>query len=185
MADTSDRINYTLHPSPHTSYFSVSFGFTLFELLVVLVIIGLMSAVVIPKLSGHLKSITVKTAAKKVGSALRFARNMAVSKKASVLTVFDLETHQLSIFVDQPSLKTNDDPKEESAQNGILISKNVYALPEGTQFESIASNPKEKISISFYPNGSSSGGKILVTNNKKKKLLIQVDSITGSTKVSE
>jgi prepilin-type N-terminal cleavage/methylation domain-containing protein len=60
-------------------------GFTLLELIVVLLIIGLMMALVTPRLIGSLTKMNLKTSAQKISSFLRYARSQAVSGQTYIM----------------------------------------------------------------------------------------------------
>ncbi len=72
-------------------------GFTLLELIVVLVIIGLMSTLVVPKLMGPLSNLNLKTASQKISASLRYARSQAASEKVTYVALFDFDKNRLVI----------------------------------------------------------------------------------------
>jgi prepilin-type N-terminal cleavage/methylation domain-containing protein len=64
-------------------------GFTLFELLIVLAMIGIISAIAIPTLSTSTERNAVWTASEQIGSQLRQARLKAVTRNTPFRLVFD------------------------------------------------------------------------------------------------
>lgn len=64
-------------------------GFTLFELLLVMAMIGIMSAVAIPTLSGSTQRNQVWTASELIGAQIRQARLKAISRNMSFRVRFD------------------------------------------------------------------------------------------------
>ncbi|MFP4533077.1 MAG: GspH/FimT family pseudopilin [Desulfobacterales bacterium] len=153
-------------------------GFTLIELLVVLIIISLVSAFVAPRITAPLGNLSLKTASKKIVSALRYARSQAVSENEGRVAIFDFELRRLMLFKgsDLPPAYRPDDLPVEKAEM-------VYELPENTRFEQAVSG-EEKISeglfqLPFFPNGSSDGGELILTNEGGLRYRIKIDFITG------
>ena len=147
-------------------------GFTLFELLVVLVIIGLMSSLSLPYLFGSMGRMNLKTASKSIAASLRYARSLAASEQTRYLALFDFEKHSFSIL----SEKKPDDVK-------------VYHLPEGVRFQKVRSAAETVQSgifrIYFFPNGSGSGGEVILSDERGRQYAIRVHFITGITEISE
>lgn len=163
-------------------------GFTLLELLVVLVLISILSALLAPRVGNSIRNMTLTGAAQKIAASLRYARSKAVSEKETYIAVLDLKNSNLSIFTAQgyaavsvPKLSV--DVKEKSSR------VKVYDLPEGVQLAKIKSGQRETDSglfqILFFPNGSTSGGWILLMNDVGKRCRIEVDVITGAVRLGD
>lgn len=71
-------------------------GFTLIEVIIVLMIIGIISAIAIP-LYTSASSVQLKTAANMVASDLEYAKNLAMSTGKNYSVVFDNSTESYSI----------------------------------------------------------------------------------------
>ncbi len=69
-------------------------GFTVTELLLVLVLIGVLSAISMPTLKGFAASRRLKASAQTLRSLLTFARDMAITDRTAYLVVFDLDSEQ-------------------------------------------------------------------------------------------
>jgi type II secretion system protein H len=173
---------------------SRSGGFTLLELIVVLVIIGLMMTLVAPRLIGSLTKMNLKTAGQKISSSLRYARSQAVTNQIIHYAVFDFEINSVHIKAEKP---LNDDA-HSSAENESAYTDNskekdtrveTYFLPEGVTFKkAIIANEQIETGvfrIEFYPSGNSSGGNVFITDEKERWYKLSVDSITGITKLTE
>jgi general secretion pathway protein H len=170
-------------------------GFTLLELIVVLLIIGLMMALVTPRLVGSLTKMNLKTSAQKISSSLRYARSQAVSCQIIYHVVFDFEKNGLNIKAE----KSQDDESAylkaeiESAETDISKPKESreesYFLPEGIKIEKAMTTDDEVdsglFSIVFYPAGNSSGGSVLLMDEKERRFQISVDFITGIVSLTE
>ncbi len=158
-------------------------GFTLLELLVVLVIISLMSVLVVPQLTGSLAKTNLQTASKKISASLRYARSRAVSEKITYVAIFDFEKNRLSIMTDQKA-QTGETIEEDLGDGEEpVIRSNSYDLPDGVKLEKAVSGGDEidsgHFQITFFPAGSSSGGDVILINDRGKQYKISVDFITG------
>lgn len=154
------------------------FGFTLLELLVVLVIIGLMAGLVAPRMTGTLAGTQLKTAAKKVAGALRYARSRAASEKAVYRSVVDVDGGWLALIgpdaSPQPGLTAN-----AWSDEGVPV----YRLPSGVRFAGTESSWRgpdgERFEIRFFPTGASTGGSVVLVGEDQRELAVRVDLITG------
>jgi len=66
-------------------------GFTITELLLVLTLIGILSAISMPALKGFAATRRLKSSAATLRSLLTFARDMAITDRTTYLVVFDLD----------------------------------------------------------------------------------------------
>ena len=66
-------------------------GFTITELLLVLTLIGILSAISMPTLKGFAATRRLKASAYTIRSLLNFARDMAITDRTAHLVVFDLD----------------------------------------------------------------------------------------------
>ena len=136
-----------------------SSGFTIIELIVVLIIVLLGMTVVGANFSKVSPALQLKTVGGEIVSALRVARTQAISTQQAVSVRFNLyeNTYQVQ---GQQTLKL----PEDLTLSLVILRKN-YA-------------GNEIASIIFYQDGSSSGAKLLLelANHKKQ---IEVNWLTG------
>lgn len=116
-------------------------GFTLLEILVVLVIFSVSLALTVPFISKGGRSIELKSAAKKLGSAFVHARNLAVRERKNYLVEFK----DGRAFI----VAAGEDGREREI--GFSASVRVEGSPE---------------KIFFYPGGGSSGGEFLLGDDE-------------------
>ena len=157
----------------------MSRGFTLFELLIVLIIISLVSALVAPRMIGHMTSINLRTATQKTAAVLKYARNLAASEKAVCIVVFDFDEQTLYIVQGE-----NNQQKQNLDENEKKADSRTYDFPDGVTLEkAIMPGGEEKNAgqyrLIFFPNGSSRGGDVFLSNNKGRRYDINIDFITG------
>ena len=141
-------------------------GFTLLEIIVVLVIAGLMMAVV---LGGPFRSASagdLKQAARMLASGLRQAQTMAITTRRDASLVVDMESREYTL------------PGESAPRD----------LPRGIDLKLYTAQSEvtseRKGGIRFYPDGSSTGGRITVAAGERK-YLVDVDWITGRVSINE
>jgi general secretion pathway protein H len=170
-------------------------GFTLLELIIVLLIIGLMMALVTPRLIGSLTKMNLKTSAQKISSSLRYARSQAISGQIIYHAIFDFEKNSLNIKAEKPQddedayLKAEIESVETDNLKATEAREESYFLPEGVKIEKAMITPDEidsgSFSIMFYPAGNSSGGSVVLIDEKERRFQINVDLITGIVDLTE
>lgn len=138
-------------------------GFTLVELLVVLVIISLMLALVGTSISRNISGAEMRTAARKVAAGLRYTRTQAILKKSEQVFIVD---------TDALTYQAAEKPPEQ--------------LPEGMKVE-LNTARSELTSetaggIRFYPDGGSTGGNVRLEANERI-YRVNVAWLTGEASV--
>jgi general secretion pathway protein H len=128
-------------------------GFTLLEMLVVLAVLALVSAITIPALTKRQMSETERTA-DIIQSALIAAREKSIAANREVRVDFDLSTRTLS--TDGATQKLSDDVQ-------IRITSEATRVAQSAR-------------IRFFPDGGSSGGRIVVDD----AIAIDVNWVTAT-----
>ncbi len=144
-----------------------SAGFSLLELIVVLLLLGLASVLVAPSFTGGLSGLQLETSTRDLITLMRHARSEAIAKQHVFRVVVGQE--------DPLSVKyflTND--------FGETIQER--ELPKGFQFQ-VADDMRLPLTVSFYPNGRSTGAAFGIKNKQGKATAIVVDSVTGFAKL--
>jgi len=140
-------------------------GFTLLELIVVLMLLGAAAAVIAPSFSGAMLGLQLETSSRDLITRMRQARVDAVAQQAVFRVVFGGENSEDSkyMLVDEYGREVR-----------------TYDLPKGI---SLTTQGQLPLTISFYPNGRSSGGRLGLKREGGRELTIVVDPITGFGKV--
>jgi general secretion pathway protein H len=135
-------------------------GFSMIELLVVLAIIAIGSALIIPMFGNGVSTTELKSAARQLASGLRLARSEALTQRRETFLVLDVAGRRF---------KVDQDPKE-------------YPLPKDVELKLFTAQKDlvdEKVgSIRFFPDGGSNGGRITVASGERK-FEVDVDWLTG------
>lgn len=140
-------------------------GFTLIEIIVALVIVGLMFAIVPPRLDGALERMQGKTAARELITELKQARNHAINLSKSARLVINIEKNTLTLD-DRAPEKLSDKIKL-----GLLTA----------QTEQISDQAG---AIRFFPDGSSTGGRIKVATDQLA-YYVDINWLTGKIALAE
>jgi general secretion pathway protein H len=157
-------------------------GFSLIELMIVLILISLSVALVTPSLSQFLRTVELKGAAKMVSGILRYYRSEAVNKGRVYQVLFDSNLRE----VRAQSIELTEGEGESEKGEGTVIKK-TYFLPHGVQIKEVnvtsPQYPSDFPLIEFYPNGGSNGGSIFLDSQDRKGYRIEVHFLTGMVKV--
>ncbi len=143
-------------------------GFTLLEMLIVLMIMSLLMTLVPPLFSNALPSLTLKAVTNDLLQDLNYVRDIAILKGKKTQVVINQNTGAYSS-------EDKYQGKEQILPNSIKISASHIGLRVVDD-----ENPV----IAFFADGSSSGGIITLSNNDRVYSLI-VDWITGSISLKE
>jgi general secretion pathway protein H len=135
-------------------------GFTLFEVLIVLVVIALTAGAVSTLFRGPSSAAQLKTASLLTASRLRDIRSGAMISGSDRVAVIDVEQHAIAFGNGIPSL---------------MLSQSIDL--EVTAADSERRSPTST-AIRFFPNGSSTGGTIQL-KSKGDAYEIRVNWLTG------
>lgn len=140
-------------------------GFTLLELLLVLTIIGMASLLIVPNV-GNLEVRTFSAQVRQATSLLNYARRTAVVQGLPAVATFHAQSAEDEARPRQPV--TGNVGNWESYGSAIR-----YRDSADRELE-----VEEKIDISFYPEGGSSGGTLILTRDDQT-VRISVNPFTG------
>jgi general secretion pathway protein H len=155
-------------------------GFTLIELVIVLVLMSLSIALVAPSLSRISGTLELKSAAKKIAAVLRYCRSEAVQKGKVQQVFFDRDRREIRVEGAESPQGKNEESKRSAPPKA-------YLLPGGVQIKEVktgsAQTPGEIPVVEFYPNGGSNGASIILEREDRKGLRITVHFLTGVVEV--
>lgn len=140
-------------------------GFTLLELIIVLVIMAVGFAYGAPNFARTLESVRFKSAVREVASSLRQVRGIALSQGREAVFFLDVEKHIFRIDRNKPQ-----------------------RLPQAIELtlqtaQSELAGPGQG-NIRFFPDGSGTGGRVVLALGKLKKR-VDVNWLTGRVTVAD
>ena len=141
-------------------------GFSLLELVVVLVIAGVAFSLVLAFSGKGASAADLKASARAVASGLRAAQSTAMSTRREALLTLDVDTREFQFTGDTRT----------------------HRLPEGIDMKLFTAQSEvesaKKGSIRFYADGSSTGGRVTVASGERK-YLVDVDWLTGRVTITD
>lgn len=144
-------------------------GYTLVELLVVLAILGLITAIALPMFTGVLPGAELKSAARNLGADMRYARSRAIAGNREVTLSVDLVARRYAI---------SGEARERSLPEELTID----VLTARSELEGGDALRPRRASIRFFPDGSSTGGRVSLSRGGRT-YHVGVDWLTGRVKV--
>lgn len=152
-------------------------GFTLLELLVVLLLVGIIAAIVSLSIGVAQKKTKLRDVARRAYLQMRHAREVAVLEKKYVSISISDEGDYYTITSGTEDILTdlqNGGNNEERPAGNLNVLYRV-ALPTGIKISG-----KQ---IVFYPRGDSTGGELLITDQNDRSYTITVDEFSGKVRL--
>lgn len=144
-------------------------GFTLIELVIVMAIMAVGTAVVVPMVEGGFDAREVRRAARLIASAMHHCRGEAVAKG---------EVQTLIIAPQHNSIHTSDNSRWEVLTDRAQIER----IEGGSEMDDGGAM------LMFFPNGSTSGGDVVLASRRdrtRNRLRVTLDALIGSVRVED
>ena len=136
-------------------------GYSLMELVVVLTILAVATALVIPAAGRTADEVRARAETASIAAFLRSARGQAVTRQQTVEVVVDRDAHALLL--------------QRPARDGQPTAPTRQAFGALLRVESGALSP----GVTFLPHGMSSGGRLGIEMAGPRAYVITVDALTG------
>jgi len=149
-------------------------GFTLVELLIAIALIGIMLAIATPPFLQWQQNLQYKQAAEGIVSALRTARNNAISLNRQNRVEFQPST---------ASYRTTQGDRTYDSSTWATVKQDWVAVPTGVVMTNCVDTAN--VNIQFSPNGTASAGNICIRDNTSPKYQISVAASGRITSVRQ
>jgi general secretion pathway protein H len=153
-------MRFPAHDRRAASPRAASGGVTMLELLIVLSIMALVSALVLPMFGGGVSTGELKAAARELAAGLRLARSDALATRQETRVTLDLEHRTFQIERDA---RTHTLPRQ--------IELKLFTAQSDLVAETSGA-------IRFFPDGGSNGGRVTLAAGERK-YDVDVDWLTG------
>ena len=162
--------NFTLR----TSNFELRQGFTLLEMLVVLVLLSVLAALAFPAVSRGLATQSLRSDSREIAAVIRWARIKAVREQQIYQVGFEVKANQVDI---------------SSADSSY---QKVIALSPGISLERVVRLKQQKEQRSdetayyfFSPNGMSESFEVILRNERGRRYRIVADGFSRYPRIEE
>lgn len=168
-------------------------GFTLTELMVVIVIIGIMTALMIPEMKGSFQDALLRSSSRDLVNVFDLAYSRAVSLHQVRRVRFEEQSGRYEV---QKQIQGQgedvfvpvDDVPENKGQLDSRISIEFHQSGEFTSGDNssveVTSGPVEPM-IAFYPDGTADASAMVLRDRQGYRLLLQINPITARVHVVE
>jgi len=166
-------------PDPeHNNHSFDPTGFTLAELLAVVLLLGLLLSFVLPRLTGFEDEERLKAAVRRLAGQALEAHTQAVTEARPMFLCLDLTLNRSWLSSVRPG------PEGEAG-----IESPVFTLPGGVAFQDVF-HPNEgrvregRLSFGYWPQGGSEPGTIHLQNTEKRQMTIFLRPFLGRTEIN-
>ncbi|MCX7817890.1 MAG: prepilin-type N-terminal cleavage/methylation domain-containing protein [Kiritimatiellae bacterium] len=188
-------------------------GFTLIELLMVVVLALLSLSLAIPAFSAASRSNRLRTAARTIVAAHRYARGMAVLQQADMVLLLDERSGRIQVVrVQSSDASTNTDAEALSPSNSgahreaafylsgaaassLSTPTNALAaeldryLPDGIRLSRVDADPLQRHEttwwVDYLPNGMCDPFAVELSDDRGHRATIEVNGLTGRAQIVE
>jgi type II secretion system protein H len=171
-------------------------GFTLLELMVVIAIIGIMTAMIIPEMKGTYQDALLRSTSRELINVFDLAYSRAVSLNQLRRVRLDEKSGRYLVekrviengrerFV--PANDVPDDKGELDPRISIEFRRPAEDVPEPGAQPDIATSDDESamntVTIAFYPDGTADAGDLLLRDREGFRLALRINPITARVQV--
>ena len=187
-----------VRPTPPRHRPRPSAGFTLVEIILVVVIIGIASAVAVPTFANSFKGAKLRSSVRTVLSMHRQAQSKAVLGQQYVSLLFDLRKGTVEMVEQSRTDEMKDAffetldaaaPAADSgaAPSGGVSSAVVRKLEDSVAFTAFSGGRDidDIHYVTYYPNGMCDGWTVHLADGDSRKKSVRIDPVTSKAKVSD
>jgi type II secretion system protein H len=175
------------------SKFKSLHAFTLIEMVVVVVLIGIMAAMIIPEMKGTFDDALLRSTGRNLINVFNLASSRAVSLNQSCRVKLDMQSGRY--FVEREIHEGGQENfaplKDVSGAEGKLDSRIVIEVsqpdetPSENDSDSPATEPSPPDTVSFYPDGTADAAEIKLRDRDGFQMTLRMNPITARVRLTE
>jgi type II secretion system protein H len=166
-------------------------GFTLTELLVVLLLIGIFTGIMVAEMRGAFEEALLRSSAREVMSGLSLASSRAVSLNQA--HAFELNPAEKQFVVrsrgkaaaSAEEQNEGEETKRIDERITVEIRNPAEAAADEPGDEPAEQRRNEPDVIQFYPDGTADGREIVLRDDHDAQLVLRINPVTGRVRVQE
>lgn len=167
---------------------NTSSGYSLIELIVVVVLIGLLTAIITPFIVSTLDKTRLKTSAKEISTSLRYARSNAITHKKPYYFYIDLDH---SAYWISPENTERDSWGDLNYEDALSKASKIRKTPKEIIIQRVETGgsitEKGITIIPFFPQGGTINTIIFLQKkfdpDSEKHYEVHLDEVTGRVKI--
>jgi prepilin-type N-terminal cleavage/methylation domain-containing protein len=173
-------------------------AFTLIELMVVIVIIGVLTAMIIPEMKGSFQDALLRSTSRELVDVFNLAYSRSISLNQIRRVRLDEKTGRYLVEKrmmengQENFVPVNDTPNDKGELDSRITiefrSPAEKTADANAQVETVASSDDssaDKMIVNFYPDGTATAGEILLRDRQGFKLILRINPITARVHIIE
>ncbi|MBX3730029.1 MAG: prepilin-type N-terminal cleavage/methylation domain-containing protein [Candidatus Sumerlaeia bacterium] len=159
-------------------------GFTMIELAFVVTIIAILMVVALPRMVGAGSRTALETTARDIARMSEYARQTAIARQRVIEITFDPEARTWWMDLNPEARNERYVSRQRRSREAIHELEEVRRLEQKVSFREFlldgkATDARRPVTVSYYPNGSSSGLTVILTNDRGRVMTMEVERATG------
>ena len=166
-------------------------GFTLTELLVVLMLIGILTGVIVVEMQGTFANALLRSTSRQIMSGLSLASSRAISLNQPHFFELSSADHKFTVRSQKNGRASaeaeNGSTESEKIDERITVEIREPAEPTGQEPQDQPGEtrrPKRDL-IFFYPDGTADAREIVLRDNNNIEMVLRISPITGRVRVQD
>lgn len=165
-------------------------GFTLIEIMVVVIILGIIAGVMIPNLGGSIDSTRLETASGRIAELLDYCYNAAVATGRVHGVIFSPDGRQYKVVVETPPDAENPESDQPTLEPVKLPGMIESPLPDGIKLaeaaafeEDLLTTEEGEVRVLFFPDGTTEFANLTLSDDKGAKRVVKLNGLSGTISV--